>query len=221
MSLYTSKLSMESRYCSKDFPPDGDLKKPVWKRAKWIAFDHDWADKRHYPQSETHVASLWSPGQVYLAYHCKYSTLNIFEGENPGKKKFGLWNRDVVEAFLNPDPAHVNHYYEFEVAPNNLWIDLEIHLDRKPTGNPRWNSGYTHATRIGKNVWTCEMRIPVAPMTSPRYALRPGAEWRGNFFRADGAGDDSKRRLLAWSPTLTPKANFHVPTRFGTLRFVK
>lgn len=221
MNPYTSKLSMESRYSGKDFAPDGDLKKLVWKKAKWITFDHDWVDKHRYPQAETRVASCWTHGQFYLAYQCKYSSLNVYEGQVAAKEKWGLWERDVVEAFLNPDPTHVNHYYEFEVAPNNLWIDLEINLDHKPFNDAAWNSGFTHATHIRKGVWTCELRIPVAHMTKPRYEIRPGTEWRGNFFRADGAGDDSKRRLLAWSPTLTPKANFHVPTRFGIIRFVK
>ncbi|MGH9403223.1 MAG: carbohydrate-binding family 9-like protein [Terriglobia bacterium] len=218
MSRYTSKLSIESRYSKKDFAPDGDLNKPVWKKARWVRFDHDWADKRRYPQSDTQVATCWTPEQIYLAYQCKYSSLNIYPHADARKDKWGLWERDVVEAFLNPDPARVNHYYEFEVAPNNLWIDLEIDLDRKPFNDASWNSGYAHATRIGKSVWTCEIRIPVASMTGRGVEIRAGAEWRGNFFRMDGEGD---RRAMAWSPTLTPKMNFHVPTRFGLIRFVK
>lgn len=218
MSSYTSKLSIESRYLKNDFVPDGDVKKPAWKKARWAKFDHDWADKRRYPQSETWVATGWTPGQFYLAYQCRYSSLNVYQEGDPAKDKWGLWERDVVEAFLNPDPAHVNHYFEFEVAPNNLWVDLKIDLDHKPFNDASWNSGYTHATRVGKSVWTCEMRIPVASMAEHGYEIRPGAEWRGNFFRMDGKGE---RRGLCWSPTLTPRMNFHVPTRFGLIRFVK
>lgn len=220
MSRYSSSLSIESRLCRKNFAPDGNLKKPVWEKAKWVEFDHDWAARHRYPKSLTRVACCWTPQFVYLAYWCKYSTLNLFKDGDPSRDTMGLWNRDVVEAFLNPDPAHVNQYYEFEVAPNNLWIDLKINLDRTPPGDASWNSGYSHATRIGKSVWTCEMRIPVAPMAGSRYRLRRGAEWRGNFFRANGAGNDAERRLLAWSPTLSPKPNFHVPTRFGLIRFI-
>ncbi|HEX5481368.1 MAG TPA: carbohydrate-binding family 9-like protein [Terriglobia bacterium] len=220
-SSYGSRLVLESRSLAKDFIPDGNLKKTAWRKARWTRFNHDWQGKRHYPQAETRFASAWTPRQVYVAFWCKYSVLNVFEGGDPEKDTLGLWNRDVVEAFLNPDPACVNHYYEFEVAPNNLWVDLEINLDRQPVGDAHWNSGFTHATRIRARAWTCEMRIPVASMTDPNYELRPGAEWRGNFFRADGRGDDTKRRFLTWSPTLTPKPNFHVPTRFGIIRFVK
>ena len=69
---------------------------------------------------------------VYFAYRCKYTTLNVYEGKDPSKDFWTLWDRDVVEIFLNPQPEHMQHYYEFEVAPNNLWIDLEIDLDKKP-----------------------------------------------------------------------------------------
>lgn len=220
-SPYSSRLVLESRFLTKDFIPDGNLKKAAWRNARWARFDHNWHGKRHYPQSETRVASVWTPRQVYFAFWCRYSVLNVFAGGDPKKDTLGLWNRDVAEAFLNPDPARVNHYYEFEVSPNNLWVDLEINLDRQPFGDSRWNSGFTHATHVEPHVWTCEMRIPVESAAQPEGRLRAGAEWRGNFYRADGLGDDTKRRFLAWSPTLTPKPNFHVPTRFGTIRFVR
>lgn len=220
-SSYSSRLILESRFLAKDFSPDANLKKAAWRNARWARFDHDWQGKRRYSQAETRVASGWTPGQIYIAFWCKYSVLNVFEGGDPKKDKVGLWNRDVAEAFLNPDPARVNHYYEFEVAPNNLWIDLKINLDRQPFGDSHWNSGFTHSTRVEPRVWTCEMRIPVESVGQPEGRLRAGVEWRGNFYRADGLGDDTKRRFLAWSPTLTPKPNFHVPTRFGTIRFVR
>lgn len=221
MFPYTSHLSVDSRFSRQEFTPDGNLMKPVWQRAAWARFDHDWAGKRHDPQSETRAASCWTARQIYFAFECKYSALNIFADGHTAKEKSGLWDRDVVEVFVNPDPGRVKHYYEFEAAPNNLWIDLEIDLDRTPFHDPAWDSHFLHATLIAKSIWTCEMRIPVAPMTSPSYRLRPGVEWRGNFFRADGMGANSKRRLLAWSPTLRPKPNFHVPGRFGFIRFVK
>jgi hypothetical protein len=220
MSSYSSRLVLNSVFSTRDFLPDGDLKKAIWRRASHVQFDHDWAGKRRYPQAETSIASCWTREQVYFAFSCKYSSLNLFRSGNLDKDQWGLWERDVVEAFLNPEPQRVNHYYEFEVAPNNLWIDLEINLNQKPFNDPNWNSGFLHRTHIGKSLWTCEMRIPVASLAGPGYELRPHAEWRGNFFRADGAGDNTERRLLAWSPTLTLKPNFHVPTRFGIIRFV-
>jgi alpha-galactosidase len=221
MSAYTSRLRLDSHFSAEEFAPDGRMNKAVWRKAAWGEFDHDWRGIRRYPRSATRVASCWTERYAYFAFECPYSTLNLYNAEDTNPEKYGLWERDVVEAFLNPDPERVEHYYEFEVAPNNMWIDLEIDLNRKPFHDPAWDSHFTHATQLGKGVWTCEMRIPCSPMTSPRYKITPGVEWRGNFFRADGKGNNTKRRLLAWSPTLTAQPNFHVPERFGLIRFVK
>lgn len=217
---YTSQVRINSEFSTNDFVPDGDLRKEVWRRAKWIRFDHDMSGRRHYPQARTAVASLWTPSYVYFAFRCRYTTLNIYEGEDPAKERWELWNRDVAEVFINPQPERVNHYYEFEVAPNNQWIDLEIDKDKTPFNDATWNSGFEHATRVNPKAleWTLEMRIPVEKMGVNE--IEPRAEWRVNFFRADGPGDDAQRRFLAWS-TIPEGKSFHVPVRFGIIRFEK
>jgi hypothetical protein len=217
---YTSNARATSHFAGHDFPPDGDLSKAVWKAADWVKFDHDMTGKGAYPQAETQVASAWTASYVYFAFRCKYTTLNVYEGEDVTKERWELWKRDVVEVFINPAPQRVNHYYEFEVAPNNQWIDLEIDLDKTPFNDAAWDSHFDHATRVDTHdhVWTCEMRIPVKAMRVE--SVRPDSEWRGNFYRADGAGDDTQRRSLCWSPIPEGKT-FHVPTRFGVVRFVK
>ncbi len=220
-SPYTSDAHTTSKRAAADFVPDGNIEKPVWHASPRVRFDHASSGRETYPESAVEVASLWSPSFVYLAYKCVYRTLNIYEGEDPTQERWELWERDVVEAFLNPDPARVNHYFEFEVAPNNQWIDLEIDLDKNPFNDPRWNTGFDHATRVDerRHIWTCEMRIPVKSMGVAE--LDPGAEWRGNFYRADGRGSHSERRFLSWStiPNV-PRPNFHTPTRFGLIEFV-
>jgi hypothetical protein len=217
---YTSDLSISSKFSPGDFVPDGDLEKYVWRTADWVHFDHDMSGRQHYPQAETTVATVWTRHYVYFAYRCKYTVLNVFENADPAVEKWGLWNRDVVEVFINPQPERVNHYYEFEVSPNNICVDLEINKDRSPFNNASWDSHFEHATRVDSehHIWTCEMRIPVESMGVKEIAA--GAEWRLNLFRADGPGDDSQRRFLAWS-TIPTGASFHVPTRFGIIQFVK
>jgi len=125
----------------------------------------------------------------------------------------------VVEVFLNPQPERVDHYYEFEVAPNNQWVDLEIDKTKEPFNDASWNSGFEHAARIdAKNhIWTTEMRIPIESMNVG--AIHPDTKWRLNFFRAAGKGGDERRKFLAWS--IIPEGKtFHVPTRFGILQLV-
>ena len=64
-----------------------------------------------------------------------------------------LWDKDVVEVFINPFPGQINTYFEFEVAPNNQWIDLAINLDNEPVLDVNWDSGfYTRHTHLYKNM---------------------------------------------------------------------
>ena len=186
---YISKSQFISKSTAKDFVPDGSLTKPAWRGAAWVKVDRDAFKPVNFPQSATEIASLWTPAFVYFAYRCKYTTLNTFESKDPSKEFWTLWDRDVVEVFLNPQPERIKHYYEFEVAPNNLWIDLEIDLDKNPFNNAKWDSGFEHATHIDatNHVWTCELRIPVAGLKGTK-PIAANTEWRVNFFRADGPG---------------------------------
>ena len=135
-STYFSSVQLETRRSSVEFLPDGDLSKPAWKHANWVEFDNDASGKFHYPEAATRVASLWTKTHIYFAFSCRYDSLNIYEGEDPKPERWQLWNRDVVEVFLNPQPERVSHYFEFEVAPNNQWIDLEIDKAREPLTTP-------------------------------------------------------------------------------------
>jgi alpha-galactosidase len=220
VDVYTSKKRMDANFTIDNFIPDGDLCKTVWRQATWINFDQDVFTEAAYPQAKTEVAALWTSHSLYFAFRCKYTMLNVYDGEDPVKERWELWNRDVVEVFINPEPDRISHYYEFEVSPNNQWIDLEIDKSKDPFYDPVWASGFTHAVCVNAqhNYWTCEMCIPVAPMGAHEVLL--GTEWRLNFYRADGPGDNSQRRLISWC-SIPEGSTFHTPERFGLIRFVK
>jgi len=219
---YISNSLFVSKFTAQDFVPDGNLDKHAWRSASWVNVDHDAFNPITFPQSAMDIAALWTARYVYFSFRCKYTTLNLFEGKDPSKDFWTLWDRDVVEIFLNPQPEHMRHYYEFEVAPNNLWIDLEIDLDKKPFGNAKWDSGFGHASEVDEknHIWTCELRIPVSALIGTE-TLKANTEWRINFFRADGPGDDNQRRFLSWSLVDNDTNSFHAPWSFGVIRFVK
>lgn len=106
--------------------------------------------------------------QVPKAYQALYVEDHylrvIVEGERAADERWWLWERDVVEDFIQPALQVCSRYYEFEVAPNNQWLDLETDLAHKPLHNAGWNSGFEHATRINSStyIWTTKMRIPAA-----------------------------------------------------------
>ena len=216
---YTSNIAISSQHVTSDFVADGDLDKGVWRLAPRAGFDHNYTGDKRYPELRTEVASLWSDKYVYFAFWCKYKEINTYKSEDPAKERWELWERDVVEVFLNPEPEKVNHYYEFEVAPNNQWLDLEIDLDATPFNDAGWNSGFEHAVRIDekRHLWTCEMRIPLSALKAH---ITSGAQWRGNFYRAEGMGPDEQRSLLAWSTVPAKPEAFHNPSRFGIIRFL-
>ena len=213
-------MILMANFLDADFVPNGDLDKDVWVKAERVRFNREAFRGTEHPEIETAVASLWTRQYLYLAYWCKYMALNFFEGEDPSVKRWELWTRDVVEAFIAPQRNQSSHYYEFEVAPNNQWIDLEIDLGSKQSPNVQWNSGFEHDTRIdaARRMWTTEMRIPVRSMGAEH--VDQSADWRINLYRADGVGPDDERNLFSWSPLPLANGSFNQPDSFGVLRFI-
>lgn len=211
-------MILTSHFYEVDFGPDGDLDKKAWAGVCRTSFNRDAFKRCAYPEIETAVASLWTRECLYLAFWCRYEALNVFPlGEDCGEGS-ELWTRDVVEAFIAPDPVAISHYYEVEVSPNNRSLELKIINQDSQLDTKSWVSGMNHAARIESalRLWTVEMRIPFRSMG---VAVVPGADWRINLFRADGAGSDEQRRLLSWSPLDTTIKSFHQPASFGMLRF--
>jgi hypothetical protein len=216
---YIRNLTMVSKFLPADFSPDGNLSKQVWKDASRVKFDLDRLGGRHYPDNETQVASLWTPGYVYFAYWCRYRTLTVFTGEDSAKEKPNLYARDVVEIFINPHPERFTHYYEFEFSPNDLFWDIEVNLVKG--GNLEWNSNLDHAAKIDPmhKTFVLEMRIPVKPMEVN--AIHQGDIWRLNNYRVEGPTEPQKR-YMAWSQLPDGSSgSFHQPSCFGIIKFVK
>jgi alpha-galactosidase len=185
-----------------------------WQRAQPVAFCADWQGKNPDEQRETVVRVLWSPQTLYLRFECRYRELFIFEDSASNGRRDHLWDRDVAEAFLQPDPARERCYREFEVSPNGMWIDLDIF----PGGLADLKSGMTRSVFLDEKTynWAAELAIPMKALT-PNFD--PTAVWRANFYRVEGK--EEPRAYLAWRPTGTEKPNFHVPPAFGRLRFAE
>jgi hypothetical protein len=202
-----------------DFVPDGDLDKKVWAACGRVKFRRDAFGTIEFPEIETAASALWTNEYLYLAFWCRYQALHLFAPEERCAEGNELWTRDVVEAFISPEPSISSHYYEFEVSPDNRGLDLEISHEPISTPDTKWTSGFEHAASINcvSRIWTAEMRIPVQSMGVRQ--VRPSIDWRINLFRADGVGNDYERHLLSWSPLQIANRSFHQPESFGILRF--
>jgi alpha-galactosidase len=183
-----------------------------WKHAQPVTFCSDWQGKNPDEQRETVVRVLWSATTLYLRFECRYRDLHVFDDSDSNGRRDHLWERDVAEAFLQPDPTREHNYREFEVSPNGMFIDLDIF----PGGLADLKSGLKKSVLLDEKArrWTAELAIPLKALT-PNFD--PKAVWRANFYRVEGKTEP--RTYLAWRPTGTPKPNFHVPAAFGQLRF--
>jgi hypothetical protein len=135
-----------------------------------------------------------------------------------------LWREDVVEIFIAPE--NDTRYFEVEVSPRGTLFDALISSpDRQ------------RATMVTDRDWSCAglsalirrertarshlvqmhvlVVIPFAGLSRENPAK--GEEWRVNFYRIDrgSSGDE----FAAWSPTFADPPDFHLPARFGILRF--
>jgi alpha-galactosidase len=138
--------------------------------------------------------------------------LFLFPDSDANGRRDHLWDRDVAEVFLQPDPSRERHYKEFEVAPNGMWLDLDIF----PGGLSDLKSGMTCSVFLDEaaHQWTAELAIPMRCLAKN---FDPKAVWRINFFRIEGPKEP--RHYMAWQATHAAKPNFHVPSAFGKLRF--
>ena len=183
----------------------------AWDRTIAIRFDSDWQGKNADPRRETEVRLLWSPDSLYMKFRCRYRNLTVFDDGDASGRRDKLWDRDVAEVFLQPDSTG-RRYWEFEIAPNGMWIDLDI----SPSGKRDPQSGMLSRVVLDQKeeLWTAELAIPMLALV---HHFDPSYAWRVNFFRVEGAVEP--RFYSAWRPTHTPQPNFHVPEAFGVLRF--
>ena len=188
---------------------DGVLDETVWSRATPVRLEYGSADSVAHASLSTPVRAVWSDGFLALAYECPFTQLTTFEPPQ-AEERIGLWEKDVVEAFIDSDPATPRHYTEFEWAPNGEFLDFTL---ADGAGDFAWSSGAESAVRVDEaaGVWRVETRIPWAALAEA--PPEPGSRWRINLYRHDKAHGVG----LAFSPKLAP--SFHTPDRFGWLEF--
>jgi len=212
--MSSSKI-IETLYTADDLS-SADIDHASWDRVKAIPLTRYWSGNPAPADRHAEARILWTDESLCLRFVCRQKEpLIVSSNPQTDKKTKGLWDRDVCEAFLAPDPEQPNRYFEFEAAPTGEWIDLAIHL-KAGQRETEWdfNSGLTTTARIGKDQITIAMRIPWGDRI---HKPQRGERWRVNLFRCVGSSKD--RGYLAWQPTHTEQPNFHVPEAFGWLVF--
>ncbi len=190
----------------------------AWKTANEVTIDKYWSSENAPDGRQFKAQLLWSKTALYVHFEANQSEpLVVSETPNLTSKTRGLWDRDVCEIFLAPRKEDFRHYFEFEIAPTGEWIDLGIY--QKPDERITdwdYHSGMTSAAKIEKNKVLLAIKVEWKAFGAMPKA---GDIWLGNIFRA--VGKDPTRGYLAWQPTMTKEASFHVPEKFGGFEFVK
>src|SRR5713101_7637930 len=84
---------------------DGFPSSSSWEVAAPLRFNADWQGKNADPERETEVRLLWTPESLYLRFRARYRVITVFSDAEPNGHRDQLWDRDVAEAFLQPDPT--------------------------------------------------------------------------------------------------------------------
>lgn len=215
---------------------DGDASDAVWQGAVAIELIdvEDLAGQRRHSRP-TSVRMLWDAAGWYFLFEMQdgdvWSTFDQRDDQ--------IWQEEVVEIFVDPD-GDGEDYAEIEVNPLNTVFDL---LLSRPWGDggrgfAQWDPEFSSAVRVDGTLnddsdtdvgWTVEVALPWAALgTDIRdvmngLALPPqiGDQWRLNLYRFERlrqGGAVEGLEASAWSPV--GRVDFHVPGRFGILRFV-
>ena len=209
------KQIVEARHTATDLNV-GDLKSAEWNRAQPVKIDHYWSGDLAPASRHAEARLLWSHKALHIRFVGRQAEpLVVSATPQTAKKTMGLWDRDVCEIFIAPDPNVVERYFEFEAAPNGEWLDVAIHWTaEKRESDWDFNSHMTTTSRVERDRVIIGMRIPWNHWI---HEPQRDERWRVNLFRC--IGSDPGRGYLTWQPTRTKEANFHVPQVFGWLIF--
>jgi hypothetical protein len=174
-----------------------------WETAASLRFSADWQGKNADPERETEARLLWTPETLFLRFRAKYRDITVFPDSDPDGRRDKLWDRDVAEVFLQPDPSQLRRYKEFEVSPNGFWIDLNIGPGQKHD----LKSGLRRRVVLKEaaKTWIAELALPMNGLVEH---FDPEATWKVNFYRVEGAVEP--RFYSSWRPTKNPSTDMRV-----------
>ena len=193
-----------------------DFENDAWQKCEPVMIAHQWSGEPAPFERHAEVRICWSDEALHVRFvGNQHEPLVVSTDPQTDRKTLGLWDRDVCEIFVAPNPEDPSRYFEFEASPAGEWVDLGILLTAEGR-HTDWDyySGMTVASRISASQVTVSMSIPwSASIPKPG----PNDMWLVNLFRC--IGPEAPDRYLAWRPTHTPEPNFHVPEAFGKLYF--
>ena len=174
--------------------------------------------------------ALWDERQLYLGMAGVDTTVWATET----RYDVPLWHEEVMEIFIDP-AGRGRPYVELQINPLGTVRDVlveNIFLPREQWDWDTWGrwqlKGLESAVHIIRDPgadldlgWSVELAIPWESLRDAAAGVdlppKPGDEWRINFYRYDRP-EGKPEELSAWC--YTESDTFHVPGKFGVLKFV-
>lgn len=193
-----------------------DFANEGWQECEPVLIAHQWSGEAAPVERHAEVRICWSDEALHVRFvGNQHEPLVVSEEPKTDRKTLGLWDRDVCEIFVAPNPEDPSRYFEFEASPAGEWVDLGIVIASEGRLTD-WDyaSGMRAAAEVGETRIKVGIAIPWSA-SIPKPNLND--MWLVNLFRC--VGPEAPDRYLAWRPTYTPEPNFHVPSAFGKLYF--
>lgn len=200
---------------------DGRLDDPDWAAARPVgAFVFPWWTAGD--REETEVKMLWDDTFLYLAFSCRDT--HIWADHYDTNSATCL--DDCVEIFWNPNSKTENGYNMFEMncIGNALAVCNDLKkpiLENKilPPHITQRIEGTLNDDTDADTGWSLEVAIRFAdyPGLFDGKSPKGGDLWRVGLNRCGGKTNE---QYSQWSPSQTPKPNFHSPKDFGKVVFV-
>lgn len=93
------------------------------------------ANGRHMSEYRTEVRSRWTKDNLYFLFvpvHLPFTKIFTLTPPNVMRETYGLWKWNVAEVFIGSDFHDIKRYKEFELSPQNEWVNLDINLNAAP-----------------------------------------------------------------------------------------
>jgi len=192
-----------------------DLNSAEWNNAQRVQIDRYWSGAPAPANRHAEARMLWSTKALHVRFVCHQAEpLVVSEKPQTLTKTMGLWDRDVCEIFIAPDPHVIERYLEFEAAPTGEWLDVAIHWTaEKRESDWQFNShltasrspcafpgiiGFTSRKRASAGALICfaaSAKIPIAVISPGDQRARRNQT--STYLRCLGGCASSRRKVAS------------------------
>lgn len=185
---------------------DGTLDENAWKNATYFTNMVEWRPsfgKIENEKNKTEIYLLYNDDAFYIAGYCHEPSADSISKELVGRDQVGI--NDFVGIIFDTYNDKINGF-GYYVTPLGEQFDAKYSSNGE---DPSWNSVYETQSKIVKDGWTFEMRIPYAAI---RFVAKDKQTWGINITRKR----NKTGQQYMWNP-VNPAIGGSFLAQFGLL----